>query len=429
MTTGTDWHYVFSPVSLTVTPTGSFYAWNEVAGDWNASTTATPESGLGYTLVSTEPASTVSFTGSVITSASQTGTAPYNSEIQHYNNERGSWGGSGWNLLGNPFTSALGATTFISVNGFSGNGSLDPNYNAVYINNGSTYSYIGSEIPGYSNVSGTFSYNDIQVGQGFFVRANYNNVTFSFTPAMRTHNTTVPMTKSAKTEENPWPGLQLKVQYGDKENSTLVVYNEKMSVGLDPGYDVGQMSTGPDVEIYTSLVEKDNSVNFARQALPLTDYDKNIIPVGIDSEKGGKVTFSAFTVPLENYKFWLEDRTTGTFTNLGTDTYTVFLPEKTYGTGRFFIIASTNTPTGIKQPEADDTGVRVWTSNDQVIIRGEVSDRAICEIYNVNGKKVLDKRLSGGELNTIARPSGLKGVFIVRVTDGVKVTTRKIALL
>jgi hypothetical protein len=64
-----------------------------------------------------------------------------------------------------------------------------------------------------------------------------------------------------------------------------------------------------------------------------------------------------------------------------------------------------------------------------VIIKGEVSDRAICEIYNVNGKKVLDKRLSGGELNTIAIPSGLNGVFIVRVTDGVKVTTKKVAIL
>jgi hypothetical protein len=64
-----------------------------------------------------------------------------------------------------------------------------------------------------------------------------------------------------------------------------------------------------------------------------------------------------------------------------------------------------------------------------VIIKGEVSDKAVCEIYNVNGKKILDIRLSGGELNTIAIPSGLKAVFIVRVTDGVKVTTRKVALL
>ena len=35
-----------------------------------------------------------------------------------------------------------------------------------------------------------------------------------------------------------------------------------MSIGLDPGYDVGLMSSGADVDIYTALV-KDNGINFA----------------------------------------------------------------------------------------------------------------------------------------------------------------------
>lgn len=193
----------------------------------------------------------------------------------------------------------------------SRNSKFDPNYVALYLYNGSTYNYVAKSI-GWPH--GTYlSATHIQIGQGFFVLAMNDLSTFTFTRSMQEHNIGISLLKSAKAEDR-WPGLQLKVQYGDKENSTLVVYNEKMSAGLDPGYDVGQLSTDPDVEIYTSLVERDNSVNFARQALPLTDYDKNIIPVGIDSEKGGKVTFSAFTVPLENYKFWFEDRKTGTFT-------------------------------------------------------------------------------------------------------------------
>ena len=201
------------------------------------------------------------------------------------------------------------------------------------------------------------------------------------------------------------------------------------TAGLDPGYDVGQLSTNPDVEIYTTLAAKDNSVNFARQALPLTDCDKNIIPVGIDSENGGEVTFSAYAVPLENYKFWLEDRTTGIFTDLNTNTYTVTLPAKTYGTGRFFIIASTKTPAGIGKPQAEDTNLRIWTSNDKIIIKGEVSDRAICEIYDTGGRKVMLIHLTDGELNTVALPSGSLGVYLIRVTDGVKVTTKKVARL
>ena len=108
----------------------------------------------------------------------------------------------------------------------------------------------------------------------------------------------------------------MKVKYGSNESLTTVVFNSEMTTGLDPGYDIGLLSAGPDVEIYTSQVEHDNSVNFARQALPVIDCDKNIMAVGIDSEKGGEVTFSAYSVPLENYNFWLEDRKTGIFTDL-----------------------------------------------------------------------------------------------------------------
>ncbi len=233
--------------------------------------------------------------------------------------------------------------------------------------------------------------------------------------------------KSAAVEE-PWPGLQLKVKYGSNESITTIVYNNEMTAGLDPGYDVGQFSAGPDVEIYTALVLKENDVNFARQALPVTDCDKNIVPVGIDSEKGGEVTFSAYSVPLANYNFWLEDRKTGIFTDLTFNTYTATLPANTFGTGRFFIYASTNMPTAVKTPpEVPD--IRVWTYNEKVIIKGFVSEKATCEVYDLQGQKVLISRLTDGELNIVDLVSISRGVFLVRVVDGMKVYTRKIALL
>jgi len=173
----------------------------------------------------------------------------------------------------------------------------------------------------------------------------------------------------------------------------------------------------------------EKSVNFARQALPVADCQKLIIPVGLDTEKGGEVTFSAFIVPLGNYKFWLEDRTTGIFTDLTARTYTVTLPAKSYGTGRFYIIASTNTPTGTDNLAADEMALRIWSTDDKVIVKGQVSKRTVCELYNMKGQMVLTTRLIDGEMNTVAIPSGLKGVFVVRVVDGPIVTTRKIAIL
>jgi len=294
-------------------------------------------------------------------------------------------------------------------------------YDGIY----DKYEYAAASIPGYPQ-SGSFG-SVVQAGQGFFVLALYDKIVFNFNSTMQVHNTSIAFLKSALAEE-PWPGLQLKVKFGSKENMTAIVYNSEMSAGLDPGYDVGQFSAGPDVEIYTSLVLKENSVNFARQALPVTDCDKNVVPVGIDSEMGGEVTFSAYSVPLANYNFWLEDRKTGIFTDLNSDTYTVTLPANIYGTGRFFIYASTNIPTaGQKPPEG--TQVRVWAYNDKIIIKGMVSEMAICEVYDLQGQKVLISRLTDGELNIVDLFSISRGLFLVRVVDGMKVYTNKIALL
>ncbi len=423
--------------------------WDEAGAVWSNVTSGTFESGKGYNIYQTDNSDGhFSFTGSYVNSPDPVvATSPY---LQSYTDRYSlypldpygvlnhalpiwassrSWdnyGGGGWNLLGNPFTSAMNAATFITVNTTTTN-RFDPYYQALYIYDGKNgyYKYAAYAVPGFAEGGSYGSY--IQAGQGFMVLANNNEVQFNFNSSMQVHNTVLPLLKSAKAED-PWPGLKLQVKYGNKENLTTIVYNSEMNIGLDPGYDVGQLSTGPDVEIYTALPEKDNSVNFSRQALPISGADKIIVPVGIDSEKGGEVIFSAYTVPLENYRFWLEDRTTGTFTNLSSNTYTVTIPAKTYGTGRFFIIASTNTPTGIHQPKTDNLDVRIWTSNSQVIIKGDVTKGSLCEIYDLRGKKILEKHLADGELNTVTLPSGLHGVYLIRVTDGMKVTTRKVAL-
>lgn len=442
------YHYFSSPVSSPLLPeTGTLWAWDEPSGTWEDNVT-NYASGIGYTAMTN--GSLVSFTGSLVADIDIIATSPYYSvyvdgTLSDYNTRwasgRTNYGGGGWNLLGNPFTSAMqigGEEGFLNAN--DGDGSLatnrfDPNYVAVYIYDGDSYFYRGKDINFPDPVvnedpaNQMYGFDNIQAGQGFFVLAMQNGVSFHFDRSMQTHETGTTMLKSAATQA-AWPGLQLKVKYGEKESSTIIVYNENMTTGLDPGYDVGQLSTGPEVEIYTSMVLKDNSVNFARQALPAAEYDKIIIPVGIDSEKGGTVIFSAFVVPFDNYKFWLEDRTTGTFTDLNVNTYTVSLPAKTYGTGRFFIYASVNTPTGIDSPAVDlSQDIRIWNSDDKVIIKGYVSERAICEVYDLQGQKVMVTNLTDGELNIVDLFSVSRGVYLVRVVDGMKVYTRKIVLL
>ncbi len=443
---GTFYHFVSSPVSASLLPaSGTFWAWDEVAGDWGDPVTGC-SSGMGYTVRTAGVA--LSFTGQVVTEANIVATSPYLTDystgtLAEYNSRiaRNPFGGGGWNLLGNPFTSAIrvgGTGGFLDSNDGEGTiatNKFDPNYVAVYIYDGDSYYYRGQDVSfpdpvtGEDPVNVMFGYDNIQAGQGFFVLAMKDGLTFHLDRGMQIHETATPLLKSAG-EEIYWSGIQLKATYGKEVCFATVVYNEEMTAGLDPGYDVGLLSGAHGAEIYTALAGGDNSVNFVRQALPVVGAEKMIIPVGVDSEKGGEITFSAFSVPLGDNRFWLEDRLKGIFTDLSLKSYTVVLPAATYGTGRFFILASANMPTGNKELTADDeAGLRIWGYDRKAIIRGEVAEGTVCEIFDTGGRKLLVKRLAGGELNTVDLPEGIHGVIVVRVSEGSKVTTRRLAVL
>ena len=444
-----DRHFFSSPVGnqdagvfITNNSTKVYQLWTyvETSGTWNLLTTGNFRPGRGYNVDQLEGSDgLLTFRGISINTASFAATSPYrtgytNRSTPEDYHESAIWtdgrtwenyGGGGWNLMGNPFTSAMDAGAFITAN----NGRFDPHYQALYVYDGNAdvYRFVAATAPGYPSGPGSFG-NYVQAGQGFYVLALYNNILFSFTPAMQVHQNDLVVMKSSG-NENPWPGLVLKVNHSSGEVSTTVIYNEDMSSGLDPGYDVGMLSTGADLEVYTSLVQKDNNINFARQALPLVDCDKNIVPIGVDARKGAAVTFSASTIPIGDNKFWLEDRVTGIFTDLTTKSYNVTLPPNTFGTGRFFIIASTNTPTAIDLPGNDDSETRIWNAGNKVIIKGNLKDGAVCEIFELQGRKIVEQRLTDNQLNIIDLPYGIKGIIVTKVTDGVKVTVRKLTVL
>lgn len=442
------WHYVASPVN----PSGvisfkQFTPWNEVTGTWGLPA-SNIVSGIGYAV---RGGGSVSFSGSLASSnLTINTTSPYNDILTgteyssrtfvqgdgHSGITRSltNYGGGGFNMLGNPFTSALRVTDaneptvdFLSHN----NASFDPNYVAIYLYDGDSYSYIGNST-GWTvdNPTPLVSGTHVQVGQAFFVLAMNDYAMFNFTADMQDHNPTVALLKSGNAD-NRWPGLQLKVKNSLKENSTLIVYDRDMTPGLDPGYDVGLISSGSDVKIYSVLAANDNNINFARQALPLEGADTIIVPIGLDTKKGGEMTFYASTVPINTYRYLLEDRVTGVITDIGKKSYTITLPANTYGTGRFYLhtasIYRKKSRPEKKYPNILD--LRTWTSDDRLIIQGNVSNQAICEIYDLHGEKVLMTRLTDGELNTVNVDPDLSGVYLVRVVDGPKVYSRRVVFL
>ena len=129
--TNYDWHYFSSPVgSNTESNTGKItavYSYEEATDTWPTTSITSLTSGKGYNLdQSSSSNGLISFTGSVINAAGPiVATSPYSDcafaggvytsrTFAPGRNNTTLYGGGGWNLLGNPFTSAMNATAFIT---------------------------------------------------------------------------------------------------------------------------------------------------------------------------------------------------------------------------------------------------------------------------------------------------------------------------
>lgn len=431
------WHYVSSPIIATnTTSTKSFYPWDEIGGDWGGITESI-ESGRGYTVTAN---GSILFTGSLNTSELEIlVTSPYSVPFQGSDyftrpmeTDRG-YGGGGWNLLGNPYASAINVTKFIDANyNTDWHTSLfDPNYVALYLYNGSTYQYVTRGETGWETSWPNGVYLDanyIQAGQAFFVLAMNNGVRFNFSPSMQEHATGMPLLKSAKPEDR-WPGIAINAKTENSESRTVIVFNGAMSLGLDPGYDIGFLSSASEMNVYTALVN-DNGVIFAMQALPEDGATVNLIPIGIDFAKGGKVTFSAETEAFRNYNYWLEDRTTGIFTDLSVNSYSVDLPAQTFGTGRFFIHVTVGRNFRPQTSHCNLLKIHIWASqNREVYVQGATSDKAYLEVFDTQGHIIYERKLSESQFQSFIIPEITRGLYLVRLTDGVKTTITRLLFL
>ncbi len=346
--------------------------------------------------------------------------------------------GKGWNCIGNPYPAAISVTTFLTHNSNANGNLIDNSYKALYLWDegtgyaGTTFEYVALSNVGVNLpwVGDRISQSQVALGQGFIIRkATSGSANITFDPAMRVISTDAVF----KDATVPWPALQLFAEAGDKElkSNTILAFNEEMTKGLDPGYDVGMLKANPDFALYTRLLENDQGIDFAIQSLSSVPGDENnafLIPVGLDYKEGGEVTFTARVSGFsQGTSIYLEDRLMNKTTNLFESgaRYAATLNPGTAGTGRFYLKAAA-IPTSTPMPET--LPLKVYTQGGRIVIDGSLPAGSRLALYSAEGRCWYSGKTDNLSRNLIDATGFPPGVYILDVNSGQTRVPYKVAL-
>jgi hypothetical protein len=426
--TGNKWHMVSSPVSgqgiasflsntsNQISQKESNYGlmeYNTSTGNWNSyftsATAGNFSNGKGYCLRRSADGM-VAFSGAALTS---------NVDVSV------SSSGSGWNLIGNPYPSALKANSLADAsNSFiARNLSLfEDSYSGLYLwdekasYDGSRNDYVVINNAG----TGSLVQNYIQAGQGFFIKVNSGASSVNFTHEMCASQPTA----TFKSAQEPWPSVVITVKSGVETAKTTLLFHEGMTDGLDVGYDAGAFKSGSNFNLYTRLA-KNNGVDFMLQCLP-ADFEKEVVvPLGIDIPESSEVTFSVETTGLPNgLETAIEDNFSQPMKPLNSpdDNYHTILEMP--GTGRFALHIGKNLSTGIESVKNEIT-VFADRKNGRILIFGNHEAPTRISVFDISGKQVANTEVFGTN-PTIDFKGHVPGIYIVRMAGREKAFSSKI---
>ena len=308
-----------------------------------------------------------------------------------------------WNLVGNPYPSAIKAIDFLtantSIDGFINiwtHGSM-PNAtiaNPFYGTFGYNYNlsdYITYNSSGASTGPGTFN-GYIPAGQGFFVAMLHTSTTpgnLTFTNALRstTHNNSV-FYRGAAEQDNAGEGrIWLDIVADDGRNvRTLVAYVEGATNDRDRLYDA-ITDYKEDLNLFSNI--GDDIMRIQGRQAPFDQTD--LVSIGIKVPTNGiyNIAIAAIDGLFENdaQNIYLEDENTGIIHNLRENPYT-FSAESGIDAERF-ILRYTNQTLGNADFGNDSPKVLIASSN-QIEIKSTVSEIKSVRVFDVAGRQLAN---------------------------------------
>ncbi|HEU4496989.1 MAG TPA: hypothetical protein VFR70_08050, partial [Flavobacterium sp.] len=299
----------------------------------------------------------------------------------------------GYNLIGNPYPSAISAVSFVDdpVNASKIDGTLYFYAHSLAMNasgqfpagtNYATWNKTGHTLATNSSVvpNGT-----IQTGQGFIVKAVQPG-SVSFTNSMRSAGTG-PFFRSANSEpEKHRLWLDLSNEDGSVFSQALVGYVSGATLGFDRGYDgLAFGNTG------SFISTKIGGSDYAIQARPLPFDASDVVPLSFRAVQAGSysITLSGMDgVFSGSQDVFLKDNASGILHNLKSGAYAFSSAEGTFD-GRFQVVYQNalGTPESVLSPGS----IAAFSKAGVLHVESKNMEINSIKAYDVQGRLVYSK--------------------------------------
>lgn len=398
-----DYSLVCSPVtnatiSSTVFSNTTFQSFNEPTQTWqNLAANSILQSGKGY-LINCNSNKKIEFSDTVIAN----GNIGFNNLT--FSNNAGTNIPNGFNLVGNPYTSAVDWN--------------NTNWTKTNID-ASIYTFDGVNYVSWNGEIGSLTDGIIPSLQGFFVKANANNPVLVMPDTARLHNSQ-PFYKSSPNSLNEL--LIVKATGNNYNDVAYINFNSNASAQFDTEYDAYKLFGISDApQIYTILPS--NNTNLSINVMDSVKPGLSV-PIGFKAGVAGVYSLSfnnqsSFAPAINMY---LEDTKTNTITNLRNTPDYSFTSTPGDNPNRF--VLDFFNPTAID--ENSTVNVNIYSFNKQLVVQFDKNaENSKMIVYNLLGQVVKELVLNGSTTFTV-NVSDLQGNYIIQVINKSNVSSKKI---
>ncbi len=296
--------------------------------------------------------------------------------------------GNGWNLIGNPFTSAIDCDAISWTSPTRQSFTTGTQY--VWDND-----YNGGDYRTWNGSSGDLIEGIIPISQAFFVQAIYSG-NLNIPTTARVHNSTGLYKSSERNDESPYVRLQL--DFENHGNTVFIGFPENGTDYFDYKGDATKIYSNDE---FPQIYVVEDGIKLSTNALAPLHGESKTVPLHLDQVVDGAYTLSLSQLDnLPDMLIRLEDLQTDTIHDLVNNPVYNFNASSGDISNRFLLHFKSNAA-GTNETWVDEKNdnMDIYTANGNIYIISKdqaANESGIVEVYSLLGQKLLDQKIDAG---------------------------------